>query len=166
MANWRFVFSGQSYFVHFGPPSPLLHTWSLAVEEQFYLIWPGVALLVLRWRGRRALAVVAAAGIVVSAALTVVLFHGGVSVTRLYYGTDVRTQEVMVGALLAICLPAFVRWVHRSSRSTRRTVHSGRWPSSGSRRHWRSSGPCTPSADREGSSTRAVSCWWPPRRPA
>ncbi len=123
VANWRFVFSGQSYFVHFGPPSPLLHTWSLAVEEQFYLVWPGVALLVLRWRGRRALAVVAAAGIVLSAALTVVLFHHGVSVTRLYYGTDVRTQEVMVGALLAICLPAFVRWVQGSSRSTRRTVH-------------------------------------------
>ena len=102
VANWRFIFSGQSYFVHFGPPSPLLHTWSLAVEEQFYLIWPGVALLVMRWRGRRGLAVVAAAGIVVSAALTLVLFHHGVSVSRLYYGTDVRTQEVMVGALLAL----------------------------------------------------------------
>jgi peptidoglycan/LPS O-acetylase OafA/YrhL len=124
VANWRFVFSGQSYFVHFGPPSPLLHTWSLAVEEQFYLIWPGVALLVLRWRGKRALAVVAAAGVVLSAALTVVLFHNGVSVTRLYYGTDIRTQEVMVGALLAICLPTFVRRVSRADRSTRRSVHS------------------------------------------
>ena len=60
MANWRFIFSGQSYFVHFGPPSPLLHTWSLAVEEQFYLVWPAVALFVLRRRGRRALAAVAA----------------------------------------------------------------------------------------------------------
>jgi peptidoglycan/LPS O-acetylase OafA/YrhL len=124
VANWRFVFSGQSYFVHFGPPSPLLHTWSLAVEEQFYLIWPGVALLVLRWRGRRALAVVAAAGIVVSAALTVVLFHHGVSVTRLYYGTDIRTQEVMVGALSAIGLPVLVRRLHGASRSTRRTLYS------------------------------------------
>ena len=87
---------------------------------------PGVALLSLRWRGRRALAVVAAAGIVLSAALTVVLFHHGVSVTRLYYGTDVRTQEVMVGALLAICLPALrSTGRRRSSRSTRRTVHTG-----------------------------------------
>ena len=124
VANWRFVFSGQSYFVHFGPPSPLLHTWSLAVEEQFYLIWPGVALLTLRWRGRRALAAVAAAGIVISAALTLVLFDNGVSVSRLYYGTDVRTQEVMVGALLAIGLPSFVRRVRRAERSTRRMVHS------------------------------------------
>jgi peptidoglycan/LPS O-acetylase OafA/YrhL len=109
VANWRFIFSGQSYFVHFGPPSPLLHTWSLAVEEQFYLIWPGVALLVLRWRGRRALAGVAAAAIVASAAVTAVLFAEGVSVSRLYYGTDTRTQELMVGALLAIVLPALVR---------------------------------------------------------
>ena len=124
VANWRFVFSGQSYFVHFGPPSPLLHTWSLAVEEQFYLIWPGVALLTLRWRGRRALAVVAAAGIVLSAALTVVLFHHGVSVTRLYYGTDIRTQEVMVGVLLAIGLPGFAGRVGRLVRSTRRTVYT------------------------------------------
>ncbi len=109
VANWRFIFSGQSYFVHFGPPSPLLHTWSLAVEEQFYLIWPGVAFLVLRWRGRRGLAAVAAAGIVLSAILTVVLFRHGVSVSRLYYGTDARTQEVMVGALLALLAPSIVR---------------------------------------------------------
>jgi peptidoglycan/LPS O-acetylase OafA/YrhL len=109
VANWRFIFSGQSYFVHFGPPSPLLHTWSLAVEEQFYLIWPGVALLAMRWRGRRGLAVVAGTGIVLSAILTVVLFRLGVSVSRLYYGTDVRTQELMVGALLALVAPSIVR---------------------------------------------------------
>jgi peptidoglycan/LPS O-acetylase OafA/YrhL len=111
VANWRFIFSGQNYFQQFGPPSPLLHTWSLAVEEQFYLIWPGVALLVLRWRGRRALAVVAGAAIVASAAVTAVLFAHGASINRLYYGTDIRTQEVMIGALLAIGLPALVqRW--------------------------------------------------------
>ena len=109
VANWRFVFSGQSYFVHFGPPSPLLHTWSLAVEEQFYLVWPAVALFVLRRRGRRALGMVAAAGLVLSSAWTAALFHAGVNVSRLYYGTDVRTQEVMMGALLAVVLPAIKR---------------------------------------------------------
>jgi peptidoglycan/LPS O-acetylase OafA/YrhL len=121
VANWRFIFSGQSYFVHFGPPSPLLHTWSLAVEEQFYLIWPGVALLVMRWRGRRALAVAAAGATAASAAVTAVLFAAGVSVSRLYYGTDTRTKEVMVGALLAIVLPALMRRLETAGARRRRT---------------------------------------------
>jgi len=127
VANWRFVFSGQSYFVHFGPPSPLLHTWSLAVEEQFYLVWPAVALFVLRRRGRRALGMVAAAGLVLSSAWTAALFHAGVSVSRLYYGTDVRTQEVMMGALLAVALPAIKRRSSRASTGAR----SGTGPAPG-----------------------------------
>jgi peptidoglycan/LPS O-acetylase OafA/YrhL len=110
VANWRFVLTGQNYFIRFGPPSPLLHTWSLAVEEQFYLVWPALALFVLRRRGRRGLAVVATLGIVLSAAVTTLLLHHGVSVTRLYYGTDTRVQEVMAGALLAVAIP---RIAHR-----------------------------------------------------
>jgi peptidoglycan/LPS O-acetylase OafA/YrhL len=110
VANWRFVLTGQNYFVRFGPPSPLLHTWSLAVEEQFYLVWPAVALFVLRRRARRGLAVVAAFGILASAAVTTLLFHHGVSATRLYYGTDTRVQEVMTGALLALLIPRMNRW--------------------------------------------------------
>ncbi len=109
VANWRFIFSGQNYFVHFGPPSPVLHTWSLAVEEQFYLFWPAVALLALRRGGVRALAWVAAAGVVLSAIATAVLFHVGASSSSLYYGTETRVQEVMAGALLAAALP----WVRR-----------------------------------------------------
>ena len=109
-ANWHFVFSDQGYFVHFGPPSPLLHTWSLAVEEQFYLIWPGVAWLVLRHFGRRGLAVTAAVALVASAVVTVLLFHAGAGSSSLYYGTEIRTQEVMAGAFLAIVGPAITRW--------------------------------------------------------
>jgi peptidoglycan/LPS O-acetylase OafA/YrhL len=111
VANWRFIFSGQSYFVHYGPPSPLLHTWSLAVEEQFYLVWPAVALFTLRRRGRRGLAVVAATAMVLSAILTACLYGAGVSTSRLYYGTDTRAQEVMVGALLAVAAPVIARRV-------------------------------------------------------
>ena len=57
-ANWYFLAGHANYFAAVSQPSPLLHTWSLAIEEQFYLIWPLVVLLVLRgrwrWRGRRA----------------------------------------------------------------------------------------------------------------
>jgi peptidoglycan/LPS O-acetylase OafA/YrhL len=116
VANWRFILSGQSYFVRYGPPSPLLHTWSLAVEEQFYVVWPALALFVLRHRGRRGLAVVASAGIVLSTSVTVVLFNHGVDISRLYYGTDTRIQEIMTGALLAVAMPRIRRWVAGGKR--------------------------------------------------
>ncbi|MGP0029925.1 MAG: acyltransferase family protein [Acidimicrobiales bacterium] len=116
VANWRFIFSHQSYFVHYGPPSPLLHTWSLAVEEQFYLVWPAVALFSLRHWGRRGAGVAAALIGTASATVTVVLADAGASTDRLYYGTDTRAQEVMIGALLAIVAPALHRW-HRGSGS-------------------------------------------------
>jgi peptidoglycan/LPS O-acetylase OafA/YrhL len=100
VANWRFIFSNQGYFAATGAPSPLLHTWSLAVEEQYYLIWPLVALAVLRWRGTRGLAWVAGIGALASATLMAVMHHAGVSVDRLYYGTDTRAQALLVGSFL------------------------------------------------------------------
>jgi peptidoglycan/LPS O-acetylase OafA/YrhL len=117
VANWRFILSDQGYFVHFGPPSPLLHMWSLAVEEQFYLVWPTVALLTLRRWGRRGVGVVAAAGAVASAIVTVALADAGASTNRLYYGTDTRAQEIMIGALLAVLWPTLHRW-HRTGLMT------------------------------------------------
>ena len=71
-ANWRFIVSGQGYFDHFGPQSPLLHTWSVSVEEQFYLVWPLLLLLVLRWR-RRGVFALAFVGATASAIWTAVL---------------------------------------------------------------------------------------------
>ena len=73
-ANWHFIASGQNYFVKFGALSPLLHTWSLAVEEQFYLVWPLIALVVLRSFGRRALGFVAAGIGVASATVCAALY--------------------------------------------------------------------------------------------
>jgi peptidoglycan/LPS O-acetylase OafA/YrhL len=101
VANWHFIVTNQNYFVRNGPPSPLLHTWSLAVEEQFYLVWPALALVVMRrWRDR-GLLIVAVLLAMASAVWCAFEFHHGAGATRLYYGTDVRVQEVMVGASLA-----------------------------------------------------------------
>jgi len=133
VANWRFILTGQNYFVRFGPPSPLLHTWSLAVEEQFYLVWPALALFVLRRRGRRGLAAVASLGIVLSAFVTTLSFHHGVGVTRLYYGTDTRVQEVMAGALLAVAIPriARLRWAGAGSGGSAHQGEPGTEPAGG-----------------------------------
>ncbi|MGB7052109.1 MAG: acyltransferase family protein [Acidimicrobiales bacterium] len=100
VANWHFIFADQGYFAQTAAPSPLLHTWSLAVEEQYYLIWPLVALFVARRWGIRALAVTAGAAAVASATLMGTLYALGTSVDRLYYGTDTRAQALLVGSLL------------------------------------------------------------------
>ena len=104
VANWHYVLAAQNYFVRYGAPSPLLHTWSLSVEEQFYLIWPPLALVVLRRWGLRGLGRVAGILAVASGGLCAALYAGGASIDRLYYGTDTRSQALMVGAGLAVIL--------------------------------------------------------------
>ncbi|HEX6497756.1 MAG TPA: acyltransferase family protein [Micromonosporaceae bacterium] len=107
-ANWRFVLSGQSYFDAFATPSPLRHAWSLAIEEQFYLLWPLVVLGLMtlgrrRGRGLRPLAVLAAVGATVSAVL-MALAYNAADPSRAYYGTDTRVFELFIGAGAAMAL--------------------------------------------------------------
>ncbi len=102
-ANWRFYFSGQSYAQLFSAPSPVLHFWSLAIEEQFYVVFPLVVALVL-WvtrRSRLVLGTVLVGGIASSVLASRALYtsHGA---SRVYYGTDTRAAELLVGALLAV----------------------------------------------------------------
>jgi peptidoglycan/LPS O-acetylase OafA/YrhL len=105
VANWRFVISGQSYFDQFVVPSPLRHMWSLAIEEQFYLLWPFIVLALLKWRPRlRLLGQIFAGGAIVSALLMAVLYHSGEDPSRVYYGTDTRAQALLVGGALAAVL--------------------------------------------------------------
>src|ERR1700727_2674870 len=87
-----------------GLTSPLIHTWSLAVEEQFYLVWPLVFLAVLKLtRSLRVLLVVAVVGAIASA-LEMSLLYTPTNINRLYFGTDTHAQSVLVGATLAIGL--------------------------------------------------------------
>ena len=115
--NWVHIFGGASYWDHFSAPDPLRHLWSLAIEEQFYLVWPVVAAFVLRRGGRSLLVRVAAGGALASAALQIVGIHVGLSIDRVYQGTDTRAVAFLLGALLACRdwpprLPAAVRrWV-------------------------------------------------------
>ena len=107
VANWQFVLQGSSYFDQYVAPSPLKHTWSLAIEEQFYLVFPLVLLILLAWLGRRwlRLALVLLGGAVLSAWLMAALFVPGEDPSRVYYGTDTRVQTLLVGAALAAALP-------------------------------------------------------------
>src|SRR6185437_2101710 len=104
VANWRFIFEHQTYADLFALPSPFQHFWSLAVEEQYYLVFPLVAAAVLARRGRRALTMLVGQLIVVSAAIGVILVHHAFTISRAYYGTDSRIAEILVGALLALVL--------------------------------------------------------------
>jgi peptidoglycan/LPS O-acetylase OafA/YrhL len=107
VANWAFIWSGQSYFESFGDPSPLRHMWSLAVEEQFYMVWP-LAVLLLPTTRRRGIAGVAV--LVAASALAMAWLYDPEQPSRAYYGTDARIHEPLIGAIAAL---VWVRWRDR-----------------------------------------------------
>jgi peptidoglycan/LPS O-acetylase OafA/YrhL len=107
VSNWWNIVREASYFARFGPPPPLDHLWSLAVEEQFYLIWPWLLLLGLRFvPGRYRLAGLTLAGAALSAAAMALIYQPGVDPTRVYEGTDTRAFGLLVGAALAMVWPS------------------------------------------------------------
>jgi peptidoglycan/LPS O-acetylase OafA/YrhL/lysophospholipase L1-like esterase len=107
-SNWYVIIKGQSYFARFAPPQPLDHLWSLAVEEQFYLIWPWLLLagvFLIRRRGASALpwlALPTLAMAAASAVAAVLLYRPGFDPTRIYEGTDTRASGLLIGAALAM----------------------------------------------------------------
>ncbi|MGV9802988.1 acyltransferase family protein [Mycobacterium sp. NPDC003449] len=114
IANWAFVAQRADYFSQGATPSPLQHTWSLGVEEQYYLIWPLLlvgAMLLLRRRSARAVRisvfVLAAGGVAASAAASILLLGGADdpdALNRVYFGTDTRAQALLIGAAAAALL--------------------------------------------------------------
>jgi peptidoglycan/LPS O-acetylase OafA/YrhL len=120
-ANWRFIESGQSYFDMWSEASPLRHMWSLAIEEQFYLVWPLITFGCLRLaRGRRwLLGAVCVTGAAASITAMAVLYDPS-DPSRAYYGTDSRAHLLLIGAALALILS---RWSPQRA-TTRAGVHA------------------------------------------
>ena len=111
VGNWWLIAQHSSYFAQFAPPSPVGHLWSLAVEEQFYLIWPGLLWLGLRCtRGRPAAGPRLAAASLLLAAASVMtmalLYRPGYDPTRVYDGTDTRAFALLIGSALAFVWPS------------------------------------------------------------
>ncbi|WP_131810291.1 acyltransferase family protein, partial [Mycolicibacterium fortuitum] len=119
MANWVFVAADTDYFSQGATPSPLQHTWSLAVEEQYYLLWPllvlAAALLVRRFTTdrphphligatRAVVFLLAVLGMAGSAAAAIWLSGDAGELNRVYFGTDTRAQALLIGAAAAALL--------------------------------------------------------------
>jgi peptidoglycan/LPS O-acetylase OafA/YrhL len=107
VANWRMTFRGTGYVAATASPSPLQHTWSLGIEEQFYLAWPLLLAALTLWVATRhvrtVIVAVCAAGTVASQLACGLLFRAD-DTARAYYGTDSRAQALLIGAALAAIL--------------------------------------------------------------
>jgi peptidoglycan/LPS O-acetylase OafA/YrhL len=116
VANWYFIRQSVNYFAADINQSPVLHFWSLAVEEQFYLVWPllfGAIFLATRRMGR--FSWWALRGIVAAMALAsaIAAWHiAATNLNRAYYGTDTRAYQLLCGALLALT-PQLMRLARR-----------------------------------------------------
>ncbi|HET7487401.1 MAG TPA: acyltransferase family protein [Acidimicrobiales bacterium] len=109
MSNWWQVLHHQSYFTTMGRPPLLQHLWSLAVEEQFYLVFPVVLAFVLRFtRGRRDLVAVGALVLgLLSTAAMALGWRSDVDPSHLYYRTDTRAVALCMGVALGALAPLF-----------------------------------------------------------
>ncbi|MFD9894293.1 acyltransferase family protein [Amycolatopsis sp. NPDC059027] len=102
LVNWHLLAESASYWDRFGSTRVFEHLWSIAVEEQFYVIWPVVLLLVARWARRAEWPVaVIAAGVSVASLILMVVLLDPADTTRVYTGTDTRAFSLMLGALAA-----------------------------------------------------------------
>lgn len=109
VANWRFVIEATDYFGSDIAASPVLHFWSLSVEEQFYIVWPALlsGLLLVRRRVARAARMLPwAVALLAGVSLVAVLVVSREDVLRAYYGTDMRVYQLMAGATLATLVHA------------------------------------------------------------
>lgn len=111
VSNWTTIASGDDYFRRVSGPGPLDHLWSLAVEEQFYLVWPLLVAAMLRLGaqvGRRRLPLLLLTGLLTAASTACIWLSydpSAMNNTRAYEGTDTRAAALLVGALAALLAP-------------------------------------------------------------
>ncbi len=106
-SNWWFIINKIPYFESFSSPSLLTHFWSLAVEVQFYIVWPFILFLMQKFIHRKWLKIsITSALAVLSAVLLGVLHVPGGDPSRIYYGTDTRVFSLLLGAIMAFILPS------------------------------------------------------------
>ena len=104
--NWWFIFNKLSYFDSFALVSPYKNLWSLAIEEQFYILFPIIMIVGLKvLKQRKRFAMIILIGALASAILMGVLYKPGMDPSRVYYGTDTRAFELLIGSLLALICP-------------------------------------------------------------
>ncbi len=118
VANWRAIAVGNDYFSLFASQSPLEHTWSLAIEEQFYVVWPLAFFGIAAWWHRRTAAAVLVTALVLGATSTglMVLLYKAADTSRAYYGTDTRATALFAGIAVAA---AIALWGHVRGRVLR-----------------------------------------------
>jgi len=127
VSNWLLIATDESYFEAAGRPSLFRHLWSLAIEEQFYLVWPLVVFAALRLGGRRLLLAFTALAVVGSTALLWVLFDGvprNGDVSSVYYRTDARAAALLLGSMLAM---VWQPWKESSVAAAVAASRPGRW---------------------------------------
>ncbi len=105
VTNWNFILADKSYFEQIGRPSMVTHLWSLAVEEQFYLIWPLVFAFGMKRLGARRFGMVVIAGAALSALWMFILFDPDADPSRVFMGTDTRASALLIGCALAFVWP-------------------------------------------------------------
>ncbi|MGE5156142.1 MAG: acyltransferase family protein, partial [Betaproteobacteria bacterium] len=112
--NWWLIVQNSSYFGAGGDrPDMLTHLWSLAVEEQYYLIWPLLLILFSMFRAsRRVMIITIMGGVVASTVVGVLLYDPYSDPSRVYYGTDTRALAPLLGSALAIIAQP---WLHRTA---------------------------------------------------